>query len=251
MNKNTTGVIQGNQNTTWLINKLKEADEQYPTLSRKEEQELIKQYKDDRDTLNHLLIMHNLRLVFNIAKKYKSKTNDFDGLVQSGFNGLAEAAKRFDITKNIKFVTYAFIWVRKYVLASFYEKNAEIDKVSISLSTMSNSNSKEGNSELEDFVTNYIDPSYHGIKDSNQTLSEIDQNALCAELLDSIDSDTSLSATDKEIFIDLFYSNESPRAIAERFGMQVCDVNQIKKKILKKFRDKLEADYNITEYSQI
>jgi RNA polymerase primary sigma factor len=105
--------------------------------------------------------------VFNIAKKYKSKTNDFDGLVQSGFNGLAEAAKRFDITKNIKFVTYAFIWVRKYVLASFYEKNAEIDKVSISLSTMSNSNSKEGNSELEDFVTNYIDPSYHGIKDSN------------------------------------------------------------------------------------
>ena len=74
---------------------------------------------------------------------------------------------------------------------------------------------------------------------------------MCAELLDSIDSDTSLSATDKEIFIDLFYSNESPRAIAERFGMQVCDVNQIKKKILKKFRDKLEADYNITEYSQI
>lgn len=251
MNKNTTGIIQGNQNTTWLINKLKEADEQYPTLSRKEEQELIKQYKNDRDKLNHLLIMHNLRLVFNIAKKYKSKTNDFDGLVQSGFNGLAEAAKRFDITKNIKFVTYAFIWVRKYVLASFYEKNVEIDKASISLSTMSSSNAKDGNSELEDFVTSYIDPSYTGIKDTDQTLQQMDQNALCAELLESINNDSTLSSQDKEIFIDLFYSNESPRSIAERFGVQVCDVNQIKKKILKKFRDKLETDYNITEYSQI
>lgn len=71
--------------------------------------------------------MHNIKLVFNIAKKYMSMTNDFDGLVMNGVKGLAEAATRFDITKNIKFVTYAHWWVRKYILETFDKRRTYID----------------------------------------------------------------------------------------------------------------------------
>lgn len=71
--------------------------------------------------------MHNIRLVFNIAKKYKGKTDDFDNMVQNGYLGLMQAVNRFDIDKGIKFVTYAYPWVMKFILSEFYAKNKEID----------------------------------------------------------------------------------------------------------------------------
>ena len=73
-------VIRGNQNTTKLISELKKAARQYPTLSKGEEEELIKTYAGNRDKLNNLLFMHNIRLVFNVAKKYMAKTDDFDSM---------------------------------------------------------------------------------------------------------------------------------------------------------------------------
>lgn len=81
MGRNLTGMIQGNENTTRLANLLKNAEVQYQPLSKEEERKMIKACKKDRDKLNQLLILHNLRAVFNIAKKYKSKTDDFDGMV--------------------------------------------------------------------------------------------------------------------------------------------------------------------------
>lgn len=81
---------------------------------------MIGMYKHDRDKLNRLLFMHNIRIVFNMAKTYMSRTNDYDSLVQNGMQGLAEAAKRFNPEKNIKFCTYATIWVKKYMTMYYY-----------------------------------------------------------------------------------------------------------------------------------
>ena len=251
MNKNTTGTIQGNQNTTWLIQKLKEAEEQYPVQSFKEERDMIKRYANDRDQLNRHLFLHNMPLVFNIAKKYKHKTNDFDGMVQNGFAGLGEAAKRFDTKKGIKFITYAFPWVRKYILADFYRKGIEIDNASISLNSFSNTSKDDNGTPLEDFVTSYLDPVCDTVPSTQDTLSSLDYNELCSSLFQTMDADTSLSATDKEVFKDLFYSNDSPRTIAVNYGLTVSDVNTIKKRILGKFREKLESSYNITSFSEI
>ena len=81
MGRNLTGLIQGNENTTKLANQLKAAEKQYPPLTKEEEQAMIKKYKHDRAKLNELLILHNIRAVFNIAKKYKGKTDDFDSMI--------------------------------------------------------------------------------------------------------------------------------------------------------------------------
>ena len=42
---------------------------------------MIDMYKNDRDRLNYLLFMHNIRTVFNQAKFYMSRTDDYDSLV--------------------------------------------------------------------------------------------------------------------------------------------------------------------------
>ena len=251
MNKNTTGTIQGNQNTTWLIAQLKKAEEQYPVQTFKEERDMIQKFKNDREKLNRHLFLHNMPLVFNIAKKYKHKTSDFDGMVQNGFAGLGEAARRFDTKKGIKFVTYAFPWVRKYILADFYRKGIEIDNASISLNSMSNTAKDDNGTQLEEFVTSYLDPSCNTIPTAQETLSSLDYNELCASLFKTMDNDTSLSARDKEVFKDIFYSNDSPRTIAANYGLSVSDVNLIKKRILGKFKEQLESSYNITSFSEI
>jgi len=78
--------------------------------------------------------MHNIRLVFSLAKRYMSKTRDVDGLVQDGMNGLAEAIKRFDTSKNVKFITFAYFWIRKYILLNFDQRKTYIDLHRISMS---------------------------------------------------------------------------------------------------------------------
>ena len=57
-------IIKGNQNTTKLISELKKAAKQFPPLKKNQEMELIRKYENDREKLNNLLFMHNIRLVF-------------------------------------------------------------------------------------------------------------------------------------------------------------------------------------------
>jgi len=146
-----------------MIQQLKSDAKQYPTLNKDEEQELIEKYKDDREKLNELLVMHNIKLVFNIAKKYMSLTNDFDGLAMNGVKGLAEAAARFDITKNIKFVTYAHWWVRKYILETFDKRRNYIDQHAISLSMPVRAKGVIDGSKtsFENIVDEHVEPTQH------------------------------------------------------------------------------------------
>ena len=247
-------VIAGNQNTTLLLNQLKAAKDQYPNLSKDEERAMIKKYKKNRKELNKLLFMHNIKLVFNMAKKYMSKTNDFDSLVQDGMIGLGEAVNRFDINKNIKFCTYAYIWIKKYMTMNFYGKQVEIDKRSMSLDmpSLCTSRSSSGNDvTLENYVNEYIEPTYNSVKTISEELSANEQKEICKSLMDELEQDNSLSATDKAMFIDMFYNREKTRDIADKYGVTPADVNNVKGLVLSKFRDILNHTMNITSYSQL
>ena len=247
-------VIAGNQNTTLLLNQLKAAKDQYPSLSKDEERAMIKKYKKNRKELNKLLFMHNIKLVFNMAKKYMSKTNDFDSLVQDGMIGLGEAVNRFDIKKNIKFCTYAYIWIKKYMTMNFYGKQVEIDKRSMSLDmpSLCTSRSSGGNDvTLENYVNEYIEPTYNSVKTISEELSANEQKEICKSLMDELEQDNSLSATDKAMFIDMFYNREKTRDIADKYGVTPADVNNVKGLVLSKFRDILNHTMNITSYSQL
>ena len=247
-------VITGNQNTTLLLNQLKAAKDQYPNLSKDEEQAIIKKYKKNRKELNRLLFMHNIKLVFNMAKKYMSKTNDFDGLVQDGMIGLGEAVNRFDIKKNIKFCTYAYIWIKKYMTMNFYGKQVEIDKRSMSLDmpSLCASRSNSGNDvTLENYVNEYIEPTCNSVKTISEELSANEQKEICKSLMDELEQDNSLSSTDKAMFIDMFYNREKTRDIADKYGVTPADVNNVKGLVLSKFRDILNNTMNITSYSQL
>lgn len=247
-------IIHGNQNITDLCNKLKSAQVQYPILTKKQERELIEKHRNNRDELNKLLFMHNIRAVFNIAKHYVSKTKDFDGLVQDGMVGLAEAARRFDLNKDIKFVTYATFWIRKYILQNFYGKQVEVEMRSMSLNTKLDSHSKQKDGQVgsfDSFVNDYIDPTCCQQQELEDILSTNEAVVICRNIVSALNNDQSLSALDKVVLRDVLCNAEKPKDVAHKHKFTLADVSKAKKRIIQKLKDMLQFDYGVMQYSDL
>lgn len=89
----------------------------YPLLSKEEEYALAKKFKDTSDLeCRQKLVNHNLRLVINIAKRYKTSGIAFIDLIQEGNLGLMIAVDKFDPDLGYRFSTYATWWIKQSIL---------------------------------------------------------------------------------------------------------------------------------------
>lgn len=96
---NSRNIIQNNEAVGIFLENLKKDKRQYKTLTKVEERDMINKYlaENQEDELRKLLVMHNIRLVFSIAKKYCKDTRDFDNMMAKGLFGLTVAANRFNL----------------------------------------------------------------------------------------------------------------------------------------------------------
>jgi RNA polymerase primary sigma factor len=87
-------------------------------LSRQEEKDLADRIqKGDRDAL-HTLVESNLRFVVKIAKRYRGYSIPIQDLINEGNLGLIEAAKRFDPSREVRFISYAIWWIRQMIISA-------------------------------------------------------------------------------------------------------------------------------------
>lgn len=83
-------------------------------LDRDTEKELLERAKGGDTEARDQLILMNQRMVIGLAHRYMSMAGDleFMDLIQSGNLGLMEAITRFDLSKDLRFSTYSFWWIR-------------------------------------------------------------------------------------------------------------------------------------------
>ncbi|NOQ50128.1 MAG: sigma-70 family RNA polymerase sigma factor [Mycoplasmataceae bacterium] len=74
-----------------------------------------KKQKLEAKEAQEVLIKRNLRLVINIAKKYKTRGLPFADLISEGNNGLIRAINKYDYKKGYKVSTYATWWIRQAI----------------------------------------------------------------------------------------------------------------------------------------
>ena len=88
-----------------------------PRLTVEEERELGLRIHFDRDhAALTRLVECNLRFVVSYAKRYRGLGVPLLDLIHEGNLGLMEAARRFDPSRNVKFITYGVWWVRQSMM---------------------------------------------------------------------------------------------------------------------------------------
>lgn len=98
----------------------------FDVLSPDEEVTLFKEYQNGCESAYNKIILHNLRFVVSVSKKYQNMGLSLADLINEGNLGLIKAAQRFDISKGFKFISYAVWWIRQSILQALNDKGRNI-----------------------------------------------------------------------------------------------------------------------------
>jgi RNA polymerase primary sigma factor len=95
----------------------------FPLLTKEEEQQLARDLQGGRLEAVNELVESNLSFVAKVAAEYRSLGMPLEDLLNEGNLGLIEAARRFDASKDTKFISYAIWWIRKSILKALSEQS--------------------------------------------------------------------------------------------------------------------------------
>ncbi|MEN9354688.1 MAG: hypothetical protein RL318_2013 [Fibrobacterota bacterium] len=96
--------------------------QKYPLMTRKEERIVLDALGRGDDAAAHKLVVSNLRFVVNVAFMYRNQGLSLPELINEGNLGLIEAARRFDTSRDLKFISYAVWWIRQSITRAIAEK---------------------------------------------------------------------------------------------------------------------------------
>lgn len=103
-----------------------------PPLSADEEKDLFTLCESGDEKARERLILHNLRLVSHIVRKYYSSAKNQEDLVSIGTVGLIKAVDSFKISSGSRFATYAAKCIQNEILMHFRSQKKLSSEVSLS-----------------------------------------------------------------------------------------------------------------------
>ena len=115
-------------NTVFYING---SDSLPPPLGKAEERAVLDRIKSGDNRAREPLIVHNLRLVVYIAKKFESPGASTEDLISIGTIGLIKAVNTFSPEKNIKLATYASRCIENEILMHLRKSSQLKNEISI------------------------------------------------------------------------------------------------------------------------
>ncbi|MBQ8415293.1 MAG: sigma-70 family RNA polymerase sigma factor, partial [Clostridia bacterium] len=102
-----------------------------PPLSEEEEKECFLLTEGGDEEARQKLILHNLRLVSHIVRKYYSTARNPEDLISIGTIGLVKAVDTFNIHNGARFATYAAKCIQNEILMHFRSQKKLASEISI------------------------------------------------------------------------------------------------------------------------
>ncbi|MCI8651381.1 MAG: RNA polymerase sporulation sigma factor SigK [Oscillospiraceae bacterium] len=200
-------------------------------LKPEEEREYLERYAAGDQEAKDALIVHNLRLVAHIVKKYYTQACDQDDLISIGTIGLIKGISTFKPDRNVRLATYASRCIENEILMHFRSQRKLQGEVS--LSDTLEAEGEGGSLSLMDVIR----------VDDNmlEELSAKDAGKAVRECVDR-----QLEEREK-LVITLRYglSGKAPltqREIAQQCNISRSYVSRIEKRALEKLRGALEDE---------
>ncbi|MBE6530257.1 MAG: sigma-70 family RNA polymerase sigma factor [Ruminococcaceae bacterium] len=200
-----------------------------PPLSHEEEHNLFLQARAGSEDARQKLILHNLRLVSHIVRKYYSTAKNAEDLVSIGSLGLVKAVDSFRVENGAKFTTYAAKCIQNEILMYFRAQKKTTTEVSLNETIDVD---RDGN------PLTYID-----VISCDDDIAEIvDRKMKTAKMLSYIE--TLLTERERQIIILRYgLGNTAPHAqreVAAILGISRSYVSRIEKCALEKLKNALE-----------
>ena len=200
-----------------------------PPLSAEEEKEVLIKISNGDETLRQQLIIHNLRLVVYIAKKFESSNCSVEDLISIGTIGLIKAVNTFSPDRNIKLATYASRCIENEILM-FLRKSTQL-KNEVSIDEPLNTDWDGNELLLCDILGSEAD-----IVNSN-----IEKELEVQQLLLAVSKLSEREATIMELRFGLNGQKEHTRKqVADMLGISQSYISRLEKKIIEKLKTDLE-----------
>jgi RNA polymerase sporulation-specific sigma factor len=200
-----------------------------PPLSRDEEEIAFRKLETDFNSARETLIVHNLRLVVYIAKKFESTGIGIEDLISIGTIGLIKAVNTFSPDKNIKLATYASRCIENEILMFLRKTGSQ--KYEISIDEPLNID-WDGNELLLSDV----------LGTDNDIVNVNIENEVERDLL--LSAIGRLGSREKQIMemrFGLIDGNErTQKEVADSIGISQSYISRLEKRIIKRLRKELE-----------
>lgn len=201
-----------------------------PPLDEETETKLLLEVKEGSLEARNTLIVHNLRLVVFIAKKFESTKINIEDLISIGSMGLIKGVQTFKMDKNIKLATYASRCIENEIL--MYLRKTQKIRQEVSLDEVL-SIDNEGNEMILADVLGDANPS---------VLNEMTMEEDIRNLYVAIDK---LNKREKEIIIMRFglYGEVAmtQKEVADTLGISQSYISRLEKRIIDKMRNEIES----------
>ncbi len=197
-----------------------------PPLSVEEETALV---EIGDKAAREKLIIHNLRLVVYIAKKFDSSGVNIEDLISIGTIGLIKAVNTFCPQKNIKLATYASRCIENEIL--MYLRKISSRKSEISIDEPLNTDWDGNELLLSDILGS----------DGNEISVKIEQEDEKKLLLSFLNE---LSPREKQIMEMRFgmsgYREYTQKEVADTLGISQSYISRLEKRIIVKLKRQIE-----------
>lgn len=210
------------ENTIYYINGPQKLP---PPLSREEEEQIFSLLTKGDKAAAEKLIVHNLRLVVYIAKKFENTGIGIDDLTSIGTMGLIKAVNSFSPEKNIKFATYASRCIENEIL--MFLRRSSRCRCEVSFDEPLNVDWDGNELLLSDVLGTEADVVNRGIE--QETEKQLLREAL-----------TLLTKREREIMEMRFglagKKELTQKEVAERLGISQSYISRLEKRIIKRLR---------------